>query len=234
VQQTDSAIIYDQDVVIFTACDRHLAESFKNRYPHIATQIIADQLPKDIFNGRLWCFVAHDSDDYLGIELCHKLRAASNTMHGHITILLKHNAANLRQAALQAGADDYIVGALSEEHVLERVQLDGMQHTPANGRSTQLVHGELRVDLAAYRVHHKDSKIFLPLNEFRLLVHFMQNPDRLLTRAYLIDVIGRRNHVVDERTVDVWVGRLRRILSRNGVPDPLRTVRSMGYVFDSI
>jgi two-component system, OmpR family, phosphate regulon response regulator PhoB len=234
MQQGNTAIIYHQDAVIFSVSDTILAEGFKNRYPHIVTQIIADQLPTDTFNGRLWCFIAHDADDKVGMELCQKLRAASNTMHSHITILLKDNAANLRQAALHAGADDYIVGELSEEHILERIQLDDTRVTPENGPSTQLVHGELRVDLAAYRVHYNDSKIFLPLNEFRLLVHFMQNPDRLLTRAYLIDVIGRRNHVVDERTVDVWVGRLRRILSRNGVPDPLRTVRSMGYVFDSI
>ena len=234
MQQIDSTQFYDQDAVVFSACDPNVIEIFKNRYPYILTQVIFDEPPKGVYHGRLWCFVTHGIDDKSGLSLCLKLRNASNTIHSHITILLTKSDEYLRQAAMEAGADDYIVGSLSIEHILERVQFDNENVRLESGRLTQLKHGNLSIDLNAYRVHYNDRKIFLPLNEFRLLAHFMENPDKLLTRPYLIEVIGKNNHAIDERTVDVWIGRLRRILARNNVPDPLRTVRSMGYVFDSI
>ena len=71
-------------------------------------------------------------------------------------------------------------------------------------------------------------------NEFRLMVHFMENPDQVFSRAALIDRLGKNGETLDERTVDVWVGRLRRSLTAHDIPDPLRTVRSLGYVLDSM
>ena len=76
----------------------------------------------------------------------------------------------------------------------------------------------------------------LPLrpNEFRLLAHFCEHPDQVFSRTALIERIGKDSEAIDERTVDVWIGRLRRSLTGHGVPDPLRTVRSLGYVLDSL
>jgi two-component system phosphate regulon response regulator PhoB len=61
----------------------------------------------------------------------------------------------------------------------------------------------------------------------------MENPDQVFSRTTLIDRLGKDEEALDERTVDVWVGRLRRALAAHGAPDPLRTVRSLGYVMDS-
>ena len=71
-------------------------------------------------------------------------------------------------------------------------------------------------------------------NEFALLVHFVEHPDRVFSRTALIATLGKDDNGIDERTVDVWVGRLRRALKSQGAPDPLRTVRSLGYVLDGI
>ena len=62
---------------------------------------------------------------------------------------------------------------------------------------------------------------------------FAENPDRVLSRQDLIAGLGKQDPPIDERTVDVWVGRLRRALQAAGAGQPLRTVRSMGYVYDS-
>jgi two-component system phosphate regulon response regulator PhoB len=69
-------------------------------------------------------------------------------------------------------------------------------------------------------------------NEFRLLRYFVEHPGRVFTRSQLISALGKQEPAVDERTVDVWIGRLRRALRAAGAGNPLRTVRSLGYVFD--
>ena len=70
-------------------------------------------------------------------------------------------------------------------------------------------------------------------NEFRLLHFFAQHPDRVLTRTDLIEALGKQEPPIDERTVDVWIGRLRRALRIVGAGERVRTVRSLGYVYDS-
>jgi two-component system phosphate regulon response regulator PhoB len=69
-------------------------------------------------------------------------------------------------------------------------------------------------------------------NEFRLLRFFVEHPGRVFTRAQLITALGKQEPPIDERTVDVWIGRLRRAMRAAGAGDLLRTVRSLGYVFD--
>ena len=98
----------------------------------------------------------------------------------------------------------------------------------------QMRHGELIVDPVAFAVRFRGKLLPLRPNEFRLLAHFVANPDRVFTRTALIESLGKDSGLIDERTVDVWTGRLRRALRAHGAPDPLRTVRSQGYVLDSI
>lgn len=98
----------------------------------------------------------------------------------------------------------------------------------------RLRHGDLVVDLAAFAARWQGRVISLRPNEFRLLAHFVAHPDRVFSRADLIASLGKDGDLLDERTVDVWTGRLRRALREHGVPDPLRTVRTVGYVLDSI
>ncbi len=234
MQKLDSENNLAQDAAIFAACDPVMVENIKINFPYIAIHIISDRAPTDDFKGRLWCFVDHKFNNDSGFKLCQMLRTATNTMHGHITVVIDDNDPVQRQLALRSSADDYIIGPLGLDHIFDRLQSAEEPTASAHNRMTKLIHGDLAVDLAAYRVDYKDRKIFLPLNEFRLLAYFMEHPDKLFTRSFLINEIGKNSHIIDERTVDVWVGRLRRILASNGVPDPLRTVRSKGYVFDSV
>ncbi len=234
MRNLDSADSHSQDAAILAACDPIMVEKIKINFPHISVNVISDQAPATDFKGRLWCFVEHKFDKNSGFKLCQQLRTAANTMHGHITVFIDENDPVLRLQAMRSGADDYIIGPLGLDHIRDRIHSDETRTASQHTCTTKLIHGDLAVDTAAYRVDYKDRKIFLPLNEFRLLTFFMEHPDKLFTRRYLINEIGKNSDITDERTVDVWVGRLRRILANNGVPDPLRTVRSKGYVFDTV
>lgn len=94
--------------------------------------------------------------------------------------------------------------------------------------------GCMVVDFVAHRACWMGKPIYLGPGELRLLGHFVANPDRVFSRADLIARLGKDCGSIDERTVDVWIGRLRRALREHGVPDQLRTVWSVGYVFDSL
>jgi two-component system, OmpR family, phosphate regulon response regulator PhoB len=94
--------------------------------------------------------------------------------------------------------------------------------------------GNLTIDFVAQRARWRAMPIALGPSEFDLLGLFAQHPDRVHSRANLIAMMGKDGQAIDERTVDVWVGRLRRALKAQDVPVRLRTVRAMGYVYDSV
>jgi two-component system phosphate regulon response regulator PhoB len=68
--------------------------------------------------------------------------------------------------------------------------------------------------------------------EYRLLEFFLEHPGRVFSREQLLDSVWGRDIYIDERTVDVHIGRLRKILNPRGEQDPIRTVRGAGYALD--
>ena len=123
----------------------------------------------------------------------------------------------------------FLTGALGE--TLDDFEHDGMRFVFARlqaGGPRQLVEGPMWafVDWAG-------RAILLRPNEFRLLRFFAENPNQVHSRPDLIAGLGKLDPPIDERTVDVWIGRLRRALKSAGAGNPLRTVRSLGYVFDA-
>jgi two-component system, OmpR family, phosphate regulon response regulator PhoB len=183
--------------------------------------------------GNPLCFVDWLLPDSSGLELVKRLREARPTRTAHITMVLDEAGPDERRRALKAGADDYMIGPLSADALLDRVaQYERTDPSHARPRA-RLMNGPLSIDLAAHQVRINGKPIAMRRNEFRLLAHFMEHPDQVFNRSELIEQLGKEDEVIDERTVDVWVGRLRRTLSAHGSPDPLRTVRAIGYVMDS-
>ena len=88
------------------------------------------------------------------------------------------------------------------------------------------------LDRAAHRVTRREREVRLGPTEFRLLAFFMENSGRVLSRQQLLDGVWGRDVFIDERTVDVHVGRLRKALIRGTESDPIRTVRGAGYAFE--
>ncbi len=187
--------------------------------------------PQRLVEGPMWAFVDWVMDDLAGLEMCRRLRADPRTSEAHITMVLEADDPEDRRRALRAGADDYMVGPLDRTVVLDRVLALQSRHGDRHA-SRKLEVGKLSIDLAALQARWAGEPIDLRPNEFRLLRFFAENPNRVLSRADLINGLGKREPPIDERTVDVWIGRLRRAIKAAGGGNPLRTVRSMGYVFD--
>lgn len=223
--------------VLLTASDPRLIGAVQRDLPAIAALAIGSQPPSERLAGPLYCFVDWLLPDISGLEMVRRLREADTTRHGHITMVLEGSDPDDRRRALRAGADDYLLGPLDCAKLLDRLQAyAGPVHAarPPARPPARMRHGELAVDPAAHQVRYRGAAIVMRPNEFRLLVHFLDHPDRLFRRHELIAEIGKESDGLDERTVDVWIGRLRRALKAHGVPDPLRTVRSLGYVLDSL
>lgn len=187
--------------------------------------------PRRLVEGPMWAFVDWVLPDLAGLEMCRRLRADPRTAEAHVTMVLEADDADDRRRALRAGADDYVIGPLSRTAVLDRVL--ALQSRGADRHATHRVElGALMIDLAALQARWNGEPIVLRPNEFRLLRFLAENPNRVLTRDDLINGLGKREPAIDERTVDVWIGRLRRSIKTAGGGNPLRTVRSLGYVFD--
>lgn len=189
--------------------------------------------PRRLVEGPVCAFVDWVMDDLSGLEMCRRLRADPRTAEAHVTIVLEDDDPDDKRRALKAGADDYLVGPVDRTMVLDRVM--ALQAGPGQtAAASRTVLGDLVVDTAALQARWAGRPVTLRPNEFRLLRYFCQHPDRVLSRADLIAALGKQDPPIDERTVDVWVGRLRAALRIAGGGEPIRTVRSMGYVFDSL
>ncbi len=166
-----------------------------------------------------------------GIEVCRLLQARPETRDIPIVMLTARSEEAERVRGLSTGADDYIVKPFSVPELLARVRTILRRVNP-DAVADVLKAGELELDRRTRRVMRSIRDIALSPTEFRLLEHLMQNPGRVYSRAQLLDTVWGRDIYVDERTVDVHVGRLRKSLSRGRETDPIRTVRGMGYAFD--
>lgn len=221
--------------VLLTAQDPGLISALQRARPELHAIQLGPEIPETRFDGPVWCFVDWLLPEISGLEMVRRLREAKATRNSHITMVLEEGDGEERRRALKAGADDYLLGPLSPRKLAERLELyegaDAAAPIPARAR---LANGALAMDLAAHQLRYNGAPIPLRPNEFRLLAHFMEHPDQVFSRTALIDRLGKDEEGIDERTVDVWVGRLRRALAAHGAPDPLRTVRSLGYVMDSL
>lgn len=190
-----------------------------------------DEVGPGRVSGRSWCFVDWLHRDSSGFEICRQLRQKPETARSHITMILEEDDSEIRRRALRAGADDYLLGPATPGLISTRLKQyrgDGEHQEPL-----VIVQGPFVMDKRAHQLRWNGKVIAVPPNEFRLLAHFLQNPDELHSRESLSQALSREGRCVDQRSVDVYIGRLRRVLKGHAIPDPFRTVRSMGYVFDS-
>jgi two-component system phosphate regulon response regulator PhoB len=166
-----------------------------------------------------------------GIELCRRLRARPETERLPIIMLTARGEESERIRGLATGADDYIVKPFSVPELVARIRALLRRARPERVAS-KLAAGDLELDRETRRVSRATREVHLGPTEFRLLEFLMQSPGRVFSREQLLDGVWGRDVYIDERTVDVHVGRLRRALNRGRVSDPIRTVRGTGYSFD--
>jgi len=166
-----------------------------------------------------------------GIELCRRLRSRADTQSIPIIMLTARGEEAERVRGLATGADDYIVKPFSVLELMARVR--ALLRRVAPERLADVLQlGDLSLDRRSLRVHRGVEELKLGPTEFRLLEFLMERKGRVFSRGQLLDGIWGRETEIDERTVDVHVGRLRKVLNKVPGKDPIRTVRGAGYAFD--
>jgi len=163
-----------------------------------------------------------------GIELCRRLRQRSETERLPIIMLTARGEESERVRGLSTGADDYVVKPFSTPELLARVRAMLRRIRPETVASILKV-GDIELDRESHRVHRAGREIRLGPTEFRLLEFLMQSPGRVFSRSQLLDGVWGQDIYVDDRTVDVHVGRLRKAINPGRMRDMIRTVRGAGY-----
>ena len=166
-----------------------------------------------------------------GIELIRRLRMRPETQALPIIMLTARGEEAERVRGLATGADDYIVKPFSVPELLARVRALLRRAKPERV-AAMLAAGDIELDRDKRRVSRSGREITLGPTEFRLLEYLLENAGRVFSREQLLDGVWGRDVYIDERTVDVHVGRLRKALNRGRLPDPIRTVRGAGYAFN--
>lgn len=214
--------------VLITAPSAGVAREVSTLRPEWNLIRLGDAVPPGPFPATLWAFVDWLCPTMSGLETCRRLRESGATRRAHLTMVLEQDDAEARRRALDAGADDYLVGELDAARLIARIERSPPSDVPVR---KILSNGPISVNLQARQVRVDNEVVALAPNEFDLLVHFMENLDHAFSRSALIDAMGK--DLGDERTVDVWITRVRRALAKHGIQHLLRTVRAVGYVLDS-
>ena len=163
-----------------------------------------------------------------GIELCRRLRVGKASCSIPILMLTARGGEQDRIRGLTTGADDYVVKPFSVPELMARVRAILRRASPERLANTLEVE-DIELDREAYRVKRGGREVRLGPTEFKLLEFMMESPGRVFTRTQLLDGVWGRDVYVDERTVDVHIGRLRKAINRGKEKDPIRTVRGAGY-----
>jgi two-component system phosphate regulon response regulator PhoB len=166
-----------------------------------------------------------------GIELCRRLRARPETKALPIIMLTARGEESERIRGLATGADDYIVKPFSVPELIARVRALLRRAAPERVADV-LAFGDIELDREKKRVSRSGREVGLGPTEYRLLEFLMERPGRVFSREQLLDGVWGSEVYIDERTVDVHVGRLRKALNRGHQADPIRTVRGAGYALD--
>jgi two-component system phosphate regulon response regulator PhoB len=192
---------------------------------------LTSQGPQKLVEGPVWAFIDWVLPDISGLEMCRRLRADERMTDAHVTILLEADDSDDRRRALKAGADDYAIGPLDRQAMLDRVlALLANGSRPVSGKVMEM--GDLQVNVAGEQARWQGQLIPLRPNEFRVLRFMAENPNRILTRQELVDALGKAGDPEYLRTVDVWIKRLRFGLRSAEAGHLLRTVHGKGYVLD--
>ena len=163
-----------------------------------------------------------------GLSVCRELRHRGNRTP--ILLLTARHEVGDRVAGLDAGADDYLVKPFAVDELLARVRALLRRHAPSSRTATVLKLQDLTLDANRREVHRGARQIDLTKTEFDLLQILLEQSGIVLTREYLYEHIWGFNFETNSKSLDVYIGYLRRKLEEGGESRLLHTARGVGYV----
>ncbi len=166
-----------------------------------------------------------------GLELVRGFRRSAATRTVPIIMLTARSDENDRVDGLDSGADDYITKPFSTRELLSRISALLRRSEAFEGSMQPLQAGEISLDPASHELTIGGQTVSPGPTEYRLLFFLMQHPNRVYSRSQLLDYVWGENIYIEERTVDVHILRLRKLLKQFKVDDMLQTVRGTGYRF---
>lgn len=188
-----------------------------------ALKMIGDHLPDMILLD--WMLPGQS-----GIEFARRLKREDATSEVPIIMLTARGEEHDKVRGFDSGVDDYVSKPFSTRELVARVRAVLRRVNVHGGRDPVAVNG-LSLDPASHRVVADDRPLKLGPTEFKLLHFFMTHPERVFDRAQLLDRVWGRNIYIEERTVDVHIRRLRKVLSESGYDRYIQTVHGSGYRF---
>ncbi|HEY6096379.1 MAG TPA: phosphate regulon transcriptional regulator PhoB [Gallionellaceae bacterium] len=170
--------------------------------------------------------------DTPGVELARRLRADQRTRNIPIIMLTARTDERDKVMGLESGADDYITKPFSPRELMARIRAVLRRRAPQMSEETVSAAG-LELSPTTHRVSSNGQPLDLGPTEFRLLHFFMTHPERVYSRAQLLDQVWGDHVFVEERTVDVHIRRLRQAMEPSGLDGVVQTVRGSGYRFSA-
>jgi two-component system phosphate regulon response regulator PhoB len=168
-----------------------------------------------------------------GIDYARRVRRDPVTRDIPIIMLTACGEESEKVRGLDTGADDYVTKPFSSKELLARIRALMRRSARKDAPSEPVSAGELTLDPETFRVTAGAAELELSPMEFRLLHFFMTHPERVYTRTQLLDQVWGQNVYVEERTVDVHIRRLRKVLEPHGLQRFVQTVRGVGYRFSA-
>ena len=168
-----------------------------------------------------------------GAEWARRLKKEALYQEIPIILLTARGEEEDKVRGLEIGADDYMTKPFSPKELVARIRAVLRRSGKTRGQP-QIVMGDLILDTEQHRLSINDKPVEVSPTEFRLMHFFMTHPNKVYSRSQLLDQVWGRSVYIEERTIDVHIRRLRKILEEFGREDIVQTVRGFGYRFSLV
>jgi two-component system phosphate regulon response regulator PhoB len=168
-----------------------------------------------------------------GVEWARRLKKEPIYRDIPIILLTARGEEEDKVRGLEIGADDYVSKPFSPKELVARIRAVLRRSGKIQGQA-QITLGDLILDTEQHRLSIGDKQLEVSPTEFRLMHFFMTHPDKVYSRTQLLDQVWGRSVYIEERTIDVHIRRLRKILEEYGREDLVQTVRGFGYRFSLV
>ncbi len=165
-----------------------------------------------------------------GIQLAQRLKKDELYQQVPIILLTARGEEEDKIKGLDCGADDYMTKPFSPRELIARIKAV-IRRGGKNINPQQISIGDMILDIAQHRLNIDNQIVEISPTEFRLMQFFMSHPDKVYSRTQLLDQVWGRSAYIEERTVDVHIRRLRKILANYQKDQLIKTVRGFGYRF---